>query len=47
MLAKYYKPKYSPDTFAAVKALGTLKEQRAYEKALWEKTKKPGGASCA
>ncbi|KAH7105740.1 coatomer protein [Auriculariales sp. MPI-PUGE-AT-0066] len=43
VLAKYYKPKHSPEQFSAAKPLGTLKEQRAYEKALWEKTKKPGG----
>lgn len=44
VLAKYYKPKHSPEHFATVKPLSTLKEQRAYEKALYEKTKKAGGA---
>ncbi|KZV78171.1 hypothetical protein EXIGLDRAFT_591968, partial [Exidia glandulosa HHB12029] len=43
VFAKYYKPKHSPHQFSDVKPLGTLKEQRAYEKSLWEKTKKPGG----
>lgn len=41
VLAKYYKPKYQPQL--ENKALTTLKDQRAFEKGLWEKTKKPGG----
>ena len=40
VLAKYYKPKHSPQQFADAKPLSTLKEQRAYEKSLWEKTEK-------
>jgi hypothetical protein len=45
VMAKYYHPKHNPlvspppDT----KQLATLKEQKAFEKGLWEKTKKPGG----
>lgn len=44
VFAKYYKPKHSPHQFVDAKPLSTLKEQRAYEKSLWEKTKKAGGA---
>jgi hypothetical protein len=47
VLAKYYSPKGrmhlgDPDPN---KGLQTLKEQRAFEKGLFAKTKKPGGAS--
>lgn len=42
VLAKYYKPKGHPD--GEPKGFATLKEQRAYEKGLWLKTKKSGGA---
>lgn len=45
VLAKYYKPKHAPTQFTDYKALTTLKDQRAFEKGLWDKTKKPGGAS--
>jgi hypothetical protein len=41
VLAKYYKPKNGPSTDS--KALASLKDQRAFEKGLWDKTKKPGG----
>jgi len=41
VLAKYYRPKGSP--YGDAKGLVNLKEQRAYEKGLWEKTKKAGG----
>jgi hypothetical protein len=46
VLAKYYSPKGrtqlgQPD---ANKGLQNLKEQRAFEKGLFAKTKKPGGA---
>src|SRR5580693_32883 len=49
VLAKYYSPKGqtqlgNPDPN---KGLHTLKEQRAFEKGLFSKTKKPGGASSA
>jgi hypothetical protein len=43
VLAKYYRPKNHPD--GEPKGLLTLKEQRAFEKGLWQKTKKPGGSS--
>lgn len=43
VLAKYYKHKNMP-ALADGKAFSTLKDQRAFEKGLWEKTKKPGGA---
>lgn len=39
VLAKYYRPKSQGEP----KGLLTLKEQRAFEKGLWQKTKKPGG----
>ena len=42
VLAKYYRPKHQPQLDN--KALSSLKEQRAFEKGLWEKTKKAGGA---
>jgi len=41
VLAKYYKPKGSPS--ADSKGFGGLKEQKAFEKGLWQKTKKAGG----
>ncbi|KIJ51230.1 hypothetical protein M422DRAFT_223698 [Sphaerobolus stellatus SS14] len=41
VLAKYYKPKNQPHL--EHKAFGSLKDQRAFEKGLWEKTKKSGG----
>jgi len=42
VLAKYYRPKSHPQ--GEPKGLLTLKEQRAFEKGLWQKTKKAGGA---
>lgn len=47
VMAKYYNPKsrgYLGDD-AANKGLNALKEQRAFEKGLFAKTKKAGGAS--
>ena len=41
VLAKYYHPPGSPN--AGSKKLTTLKEQRAFEKGLFQKTKKAGG----
>ncbi|KAL0955637.1 hypothetical protein HGRIS_001870 [Hohenbuehelia grisea] len=41
VLAKYYRPKGHPQ--GEPKGLLTLKEQKAFEKGLWQKTKKPGG----
>jgi hypothetical protein len=41
VLAKYYRPKHHPA--GGMEGFATLKEQRAFEKGLWEKTKKPGG----
>ncbi|KAF9236202.1 Longin-like domain-containing protein [Melanogaster broomeanus] len=41
VLAKYYRPKSHPQ--GEPKDLLTLKDQRAFEKGLWQKTKKPGG----
>jgi hypothetical protein len=41
VLSKYYRPKNHPN--GDVTGLLTLKEQRAFEKGLWQKTKKPGG----
>ncbi|KAF8645745.1 hypothetical protein AX16_007612 [Volvariella volvacea WC 439] len=41
VLAKYYKPKSHPN--GESKAFATIKEQKAFEKGLWQKTKKPGG----
>ncbi|KAI6043490.1 Longin-like domain-containing protein [Pisolithus marmoratus] len=43
VLAKYYRPKSHPNASEANKHLNTLKDQRAFEKGLWAKTKKPGG----
>ncbi|KIM60919.1 hypothetical protein SCLCIDRAFT_123284 [Scleroderma citrinum Foug A] len=43
VLAKYYRPKSHPNAADVSKGLTTLKEQRAFEKGLWAKTKKPGG----
>jgi hypothetical protein len=42
VLAKYYRPKSHPQ--GESKGLLTLKEQKAFEKGLWQKTKKPGGS---
>ena len=39
--AKYYRPKNAGSN--EPKGLATLKEQRAFEKGLWDKTKKAGG----
>ncbi|KAH9922584.1 coatomer protein [Amylocystis lapponica] len=41
VLAKYYHPKSHPQ--GESKKLTTMKEQRAFEKGLWQKTKKAGG----
>jgi hypothetical protein len=41
VLAKYYRPKSHPQ--GVLKELLTLKEQKVFEKGLWQKTKKPGG----
>ncbi|KAF8756633.1 Coatomer protein [Rhizoctonia solani] len=45
VLGKYYKPRHAPllGSDTGGKSFSTLKEQRAFEKGLWEKTKKPGG----
>ena len=43
VLAKYYHPKGHPN--GESKKLTTLKEQRAFEKGLFQKTKKAGGMS--
>ena len=42
ILAKYYRSKNHPR--GESKEFLTLKEQKAFEKGLWLKTKKPGGA---
>ena len=42
VLAKYYRSKSHPQ--GESKDLLTLKEQKVFEKGLWQKTKKPGGA---
>lgn len=42
VLAKYYHPQGHPNPS---KKFTTLKEQRAFEKGLFQKTKKAGGAS--
>ena len=42
VLAKYYRPKSHPQ--GESKELLTLKDQKAFEKGLWQKTKKAGGA---
>ncbi|PFH52206.1 hypothetical protein AMATHDRAFT_2448 [Amanita thiersii Skay4041] len=41
VLAKYYHPKNHPQGDS--KEFLNLKEQKAFEKGLWQKTKKPGG----
>lgn len=41
VLAKYYRPKGHSQ--GESKELSTLKEQKVFEKGLWQKTKKPGG----
>ncbi|KAF7323795.1 Coatomer subunit zeta [Mycena kentingensis (nom. inval.)] len=41
VISKYYKPKSHPHWES--KQFGSLKEQKAFEKGLWQKTKKPGG----
>ena len=41
VLAKYYRPKSHPQ--AESKEFLALKDQKAFEKGLWQKTKKPGG----
>ncbi|TFK66048.1 coatomer protein [Pluteus cervinus] len=41
VLAKYYRPKSHPQ--GESKEFLTLKDQKAFEKGLWQKTKKPGG----
>ncbi|KAF9445492.1 coatomer protein [Macrolepiota fuliginosa MF-IS2] len=41
VLAKYYRPKSHPN--GESKEFLTLKEQKAFEKGLWQKTKKAGG----
>ena len=41
VLAKYYRPKGHPQ--GESKQFLTLKEQKAFEKGLWQKTKKVGG----
>jgi len=43
VLAKYYKPKNHPLAEQNSKLFSTLKDQRSFEKGLWEKTKKPVG----
>ena len=43
VLAKYYRPKGSP--YGDPKGLSTLKEQKNFEKGLWDKTKKAGSTS--
>ena len=42
VLSKYYRQEHSP---SAAKGLANTKEQRAFEKGLWQKTKKSGGPS--
>ena len=42
VLAKYYHPKSHPS--GESQKFHALKEQRAFEKGLWQKTKKAGGA---
>lgn len=42
VLAKYYNPKGNPQ--GEVKEFLNLKDQKAFEKGLWQKTKKAGGA---
>jgi len=43
VLAKYYHPRSHPD--GESKEFNTLKDQKAFEKGLWQKTKKAGGKS--
>lgn len=43
VLAKYYNPKGNPQ--GEIKEFQSLKDQKAFEKGLWQKTKKQGGAS--
>ncbi|KAF8309077.1 coatomer protein [Clavulina sp. PMI_390] len=43
VLAKYYKHKNAPAPLHDGKAFSSLKDQRTFEKGLWEKTKKAGG----
>ncbi len=43
VLAKYYRPKGHPQ--GESKELLTLKDQKAFEKGLWQKTKKAGGTT--
>jgi len=42
VLSKYYRQETNP---ASSKGLANTKEQRAFEKGLWQKTKKSGGTS--
>ena len=42
VLSKYYRQENNP---SATKGLANPKEQRAFEKGLWQKTKKSGGPS--
>ena len=41
VMAKYYRPKGHPE--GEPKGFATVKEQKAFEKGLWQKTKKAGG----
>ncbi|EAU91197.1 coatomer zeta subunit [Coprinopsis cinerea okayama7 len=41
VLAKYYHPKSNP--WGEIKEFQSLKDQKAFEKGLWQKTKKAGG----
>ena len=41
VLSKYYRQESNP---SSSKGLANTKEQRAFEKGLWQKTKKSGGA---
>lgn len=43
VMAKYYRPKSHPKGEQHGKDLATLKEQKAFERGLWSKTKKAGG----
>ncbi|KAG8821782.1 Golgi-to-ER vesicle coat component [Serendipita sp. 401] len=45
VMAKYYRPKHNPlsTPLPDTKQLSSVKEQKAFEKGLWDKTKKPGG----
>jgi len=43
VLAKYYHPRSHPD--GESKEFNILKDQKAFEKGLWQKTKKAGGKS--